>query len=206
MTKSSQQTTLFLVLLTIFLATAVIALMSIIGYFPNMDTTTKQWMYKGLIAEAAASIFAFWKQLSGNPFSDPPNVDGDDWEYECIRDGETYKHGGTCSIKVKAAKLGWEFHIDGQRHWKAEMIDGQWVTKKFEAVYAWENAWGSFTGEDALRYGYSVKVGEHLIQGYGSAIIKKGKDGKIVLMEGNFFQLPPHDPFYGFQRYKRKGA
>jgi hypothetical protein len=174
-----------------------------VGFFPNLDPKTKEWMYGTLIVEAAASILAFWKQLIANPFSDPPEVGGDDWEYECIKDGETYKHGGFCSIKVRKGILGWEFHIDGQRCWKAEMVNGEWVRKKFEAEYAWENSWGTFTGENALRYGYSVKVGEHLVQGYGSAVVKKNKDGKVVLMEGNFFQLPPHDPFYGFQRYRR---
>ena len=127
MNKNAQQTTLFFVLLVVFLATAIIALLSLIGFFPNMDPKTKDWMYGSLIVEVAASIFAFWKQLTGNPFSEPPDVAGDDWEYECIKSGETYKHGGTCSIKVRPGPLGWEFQIDGQRHWKADMVDGQWA-------------------------------------------------------------------------------
>ena len=192
---------LFCVLLFIFCATAAIVLLSL-GEWIKIDPEYKRWLFTILIVEVLASMFAFWRQLTGAPFQDPPDVAGE-WEYECIREDETYKHGGTATITLTKAPFGWEFLIGGMRTWSANKINGEWHRVRVEAPASWKNAWGTFTGPDALRYAYSVQVGKVLVQGYGWALIKQDRNGKMVL-EGNFFQLPPHDPFYGFQRYTRK--
>jgi len=193
---------LFWLFVAIFAATAILAVLSVPGWIPGVDHATRDKLFEGLIVEVVASVFAFWKQLTGKAFSDPPEVGGA-WEYECIRDDETYKHGGTCQIEVKRGTFGWEFYLAGKRTWIAKRAEGEWDRKDLQAQLAWENTWGAFTGNDALRYAYSIKTQSHLVQGYGWASIKNDRGGVPVLMEGNFFQLPPHDPFYGFQRFRR---
>jgi hypothetical protein len=201
MNERTFRTVLFCVLLSVFSATAILVLLSL-GNWVQVDPEYKRWMFAILIVEVVASVLAFWKQLTGVAFLDPPDLNGE-WEYVCIKDDASYKHGGKCTITVKRAPFGWEFLIRGQRMWMAHKLDGEWRRQELEAPASWENTWGTFTGEDALRYAYSVKAGDSLVQGYGWASIRKDQQGKATLLEGNFYQLPPHDPFYGFQQYTR---
>lgn len=201
MSEKTLRAVLFYVLLTVFCVTAGIELASVAGKL-KIDPTYQNKLFYILIVEAVASIFAFWKQLSGEKFKDPPDVDGA-WEYECIKDDETYKHGGECKIFVRRASFGWEFSIQGKRTWMANKVDGVWNKEMLAAASSWENTWGTFTGDDSLRYAYSINTKGTLVQGYGWASIAKDAKGKPNVMEGNFFQLPPHDPFYGFQKYWR---
>jgi hypothetical protein len=203
MSDKTLRAVLFYTLLVVFCVTAILELASLAGWqIIHIDPDYKLKLFTLLIAEVIASIFAFWKQLSGNQFGDPPQVEGA-WEYECIKDDETYKHGGSCKIALKRASLGWEFTIQGKRTWMANKINGEWQRENLAAASSWENTWGTFTGNDALRYAYSINTKGNLVQGYGWATIAKDSEGRPNLMEGNFFQLPPHDPFYGFQRYWR---
>ncbi len=196
------RTVLFYALLAVFLSTAAITFRSFLWPTPGLKDYQGKFVAI-LIVESVASIFAFWRQLNVK-FSDPPKIDGSDWTYECIRQGDTYKHGGRCTIVVKKGILGWEFEINGQRLWDATYAEAGWVRRDFQTPYPWENTWGTFTNCDALRYGYSVLKEDKTIHGYGSAKVMKKVEGKVVLMEGHFYQLPPHDPFFGFQRYVRQ--
>jgi len=204
MSDRAFKTILFLALLAVFCATTALLLLSLVNKV-HIDEEYKHWMFSILIVESVGCVVAFWKQLAASTFEEPPDVAGD-WEYECIRDDGTYKHGGSCTIVVRKAPLGWEFLISGKRTWLARKLNGQWKTERLEAPASWENTWGTFTGHDSLRYAYSIKAGADLVQGYGWASITKNTDGQPALMEGNFFQLPPHDPFYGFQRYTRSSG
>jgi hypothetical protein len=201
MNEKTLRAILFYVLIAVFCVSAGIDLASVAGKL-SIDPEYKNKLFYVLIVEAIASIFAFWKQISGEHFSDPPEIDGV-WKYECIREDDTYKHGGVCEISLKRASFGWEFSIRGKRTWFAHKVNGAWETESLAAVSGWENTWGTFTGDDSLRYAYSINTKGTLVQGYGWATIGKDEGNKPNLMEGNFFQLPPHDPFYGYQRYWR---
>ena len=203
MKDSTFKTILFYAFLLIFLATAVLILLSLAGYLPGLDAAYKKALFTMLIVEVIAGIFGFWKSLTA--FSDPPDVSGE-WDYECTREGGERRHGGTCRIDVKKGPLGWEFTISGKRTWLARKVDGQWKPEELGVQFFWENTWGTFTGSDALRYAYSINVGGSLVQGYGWASIKRNGDKKPMVLEGNFYQLPPHDPFYGEQRYTRRSS
>jgi hypothetical protein len=201
MTNRDFKAVLFWVLIAIFVASAALTLMGLIGY-GNISPTFLKAMFGALIAETATTIFAFWKKISGDSFEEPPDVGGT-WEYECIREDESYKHGGKCEIFVKKAQFGWEFSIRGERDWMAFKIDGEWKVEELNAAAAWKNTWGTFTGDDSLQYGYSVNIRGKIIEGYGSATIARDAGRRPKSMRGNFYQLPPHDPFYGFQKYWR---
>jgi hypothetical protein len=196
---------LFYVLLSIFCATAVVEIAALWGIRKLPDDVQPK-LFTLLITEVIASVFAFWKQINAKPFSDPPPINGR-WEYECIREDNTYKHGGFCSIEIRQERFGWEFRIGGKRTWVAKRKDGtkesDWERETLAAPSHWENTWGTFTGTDNMRYAYSVNSGGRVIQGYGWASIKFDDKGEPNVMEGNFFQLPPHDPFFGGQRYWR---
>lgn len=200
MKQDAFRTVLFWAFLLIFLATAALVLLSLVGRV-QIDESYKKWMFSILIVEVVGCIIAFWKQLNVS-FSDPPDIAGE-WEYECIREDASYKHGGNCAITLQKSSFGWEFSIHGQRTWMAQKKDENWEKKVLEAPYSWESSWGTFLSDNELRYGYSIQVGEVVIQGYGFLTIPNIKDKKPSSIEGNFYQLPPGNRFYGFEKYQR---
>lgn len=203
MSNKTFRAILFYVLLAICLSSTVVTILDLIGY-GHVDKTFLRTMMGVLIVELVAAALAFRKQLTGEHFDEPPQIEGE-WIYECLREDENYKHGVTCKIFITRAAFGWESVIKGERHWMAKRTDGTWVVEKLNAVAAWENTWGTFTGNDSLRYGYRVNVRGRWIDGYGSAVVDRDESDRPKTMRGNFYQLPPNDPFYGFQRYWREG-
>jgi hypothetical protein len=93
--------------------------------------------------------------------------------------------------------------MHGKRTWMAKKQGSDWQKTILEAPYSWESSWGTFLGDDELRYGYSIQVLEMVIQGYGFLNIKSFQDKKPAIIEGNFYQLPPGNPFYGSEKYTR---
>lgn len=205
MSNKTFRAVLFYVLIAIFLASVTVTILGLIGGDRvHVDQLFLKTMMGALILEPVAAVIAFWKQLTGEHLEDPPDVSGK-WEYLCIREDDTYKHGGDCEIKIKKAAFGWEFSIQGKRRWMASKHDGVWKEEKLIAIASWNDTWGTFTGSDSLRYAYSVNIRGKVVNGYGWATIAN-QGTRPIVMEGNFYQLPPHDPFYGYQIYWRPGS
>jgi len=192
---------LFYTFLALFCLTAAIELCALVGWV-HLDPTYEAKLFTAVIVEVAGSIFAFWKQLSGGKFSEPPAVDGG-WEYECVREDGTYKHGGVCKLFVTREALGWEFSIQGRRTWIANNVNNQWQRKDLPAPYSWDSSWGTFTGNDSLRFEYSLNAEEKSIHGYGWMSITSHDASKPAELVGNSYQLPPFEPFYGSLRFWR---
>jgi hypothetical protein len=200
MKQDTYRAILFGAFLLIFLATAAVVILSLVGLV-NIEDSYEKALFGALILEVVGCIITLWKQLNSSS-SNPPDISGE-WEYECTRDDITCKHGGYCSITVNNSTFGWEFSMHAKRTRMEKKKDGDWQKTILEAPYAWDSSWGAFLGDDELRYGYSIQVPEMVIQGYGFLNITSFQDKKPSIIEGNFYQLPPGNPFYGSERYTR---
>jgi len=192
---------LFVAFLLIFLATAVVVILSLIGVV-SVDENYEKALFGALILEVIGCIITFWRQLNTSSFSNPPDISGE-WEYECIRDDLSYKNGGYCSITKNKSIYGWEFAMRGKRTWMANNKNGEWQKTILEAPYSWDSSWGTFFRDDKLKYGYSIQILGMVVQGYGFLNITSFQGKNPVIIEGNFYQLPPGNPFYGSEKYIR---
>jgi hypothetical protein len=59
------------------------------------------------------------------------------------------------------------------------------------------------TSSNKLRFDYTVQRPEGAVIGYGWAEIVS-KDGRPELVKGNFYQVPPVDPLFGWMEFKKK--
>jgi Protein kinase domain len=126
-----------------------------------------------------------------------PDFSGE-WEYECAALDKEYSHGGTCLMEARRSQYGVEFKIIGQRKWR-KIGKGD----REEIEFVWHNSWGLITGNNSLRFEYSVERPEGPIFGYGWAHIEF-ENGKPKRVKGNFYQVPPIDPLFGRMEFKKK--
>lgn len=201
-TQSKFQSVLFYTFLVLFCITTIVELCAMIGIV-HMEPDYEHKLFYAIVIEIAGAIVSLWKQIFDRPFIEPPMLDGD-WEYECIREDGTYKHGGVCRIFVERGSFGWEFTIQGTRLWKADGNGEQWDSREIlPAPLGWQSSWGTFTGNDSLRFEYTIQRAGAVIHGYGTVAVSKRQEEQATELLGNFYQLPPHDPFYGSQRFWR---
>jgi hypothetical protein len=69
--------------------------------------------------------------------------------------------------------------------------------------FNWHSDWGMITGNNKLKFEYSVQRPEGSIVGYGWADIRT-ENGKSTLIEGNFYQMPPVEPLFGWMRFIKR--
>jgi hypothetical protein len=203
MKSETFMTVLFWVLLIIFVATAILILLALISVV-QMEDYYKKTLFGALIVELVGCVFTFWKKLTAS-FSTPPDISGE-WEYECMKEDELYAHGGVCNITIKKSEFGWAFTIQGKRTWIAnrQKKSDNWNSEWLDSPPSWESNWGAFLDTNELRYGYTIQIPGKVILGYSFLNIPEIQNKKATKMEGNFYQLPPNDTFYGSEKYTRK--
>ncbi len=192
------KTVLFFSVIGIFVLTAIVTLLGVAGVLPIQSEYLKG-LYGALLLELVAAVIGFFKTIKLNEPEPPPIPDlTGDWTYLCTAHDKDYQHGGGCTFETSRTSYGLELRVLGQRLWYQE---AQGERKKI--TWNWHSSWGMITGENKIKFEYSVEQKEGSIKGYVWADIVVDH-GKPVELKGNFYQLPPYNPLFGNLEFHRK--
>ncbi|MBW8683553.1 hypothetical protein [Chitinophaga rhizophila] len=110
-------------------------------------------------------------------------------------------HGGLCRIEIISTDNGLQWKLTGERRWE-EIKDSSGkviLLDKLDIPFQWETTWGDFISDNKIAYRYEITKTDRHIKGYA--------EGSVVnanYITGNYWQLPPDDPLYGFFEFKRQ--
>jgi hypothetical protein len=121
------------------------------------------------------------------------------YKYRCK--SQQKNHGGICSIDIIPTENGLQWKLIGKRMWE-ELRDslGKLGDVRTLAIpYKWETTWGDFISKDNVAYTYEItKVDKH-IKGYAEGTVENSD-----YITGNYWQLPPEDPLFGYFEFRRQ--
>lgn len=153
---------------------------------------------KMLLEVIAAGFFLFY-----TGFKKAPTVDiSGEWKYRCSAHGTNYQHGGICTIRMKDSVFGEEWTLSGQRLWTRAWTDSKTNDTIIKPSFHWSTSWGQITGDDNLKFTYTIETSEGTIQGFCTGVIRS-ENGRPNFIRGNFYQLPPYRPLFGGLEFQR---
>jgi hypothetical protein len=175
------------------------------GIIPGFLEINLRWARNGIRACGATGFFVAIYMLNPPNIQDPvppppvPDFSGN-WTYRCNAIDVDYKHGGVCTLEAKAGEYGIGFNISGTRQWR------QYSNAPVQNItFNWHSKWGILTDSNRFQFEYEVEKNNGIIHGFAWGDIKY-ENGKPFSLSGNFYQVPPTDPLFGFMTFTKDGT
>jgi len=148
---------------------------------------------KMILEVIAGGFYLFYTGLGTFPTAD---ISGE-WKYRCTQHGQNYQHGGVCTITKEGAGFVPSYRITGQRLWTHRWTDadaGKIVD--YPSPLTWTSEWAAQTDQDSVKFIYTISTPTGTVRGFADGKLH-AEGGKVSLIFGSFYQLPPFEPLFG---------